>query len=151
MEKITIQEPRNIESPSREKDEMALEVASLHQVSDGYHTIQELYDHRIRLFIALCKSHNCLVDSRKDFAIEHGNLNNHTSDEMSWRSKKHSDGKDSYEGLFIMGINKEKGQQISYHIPLSYWDETDFAETLNCAPKWDGHNSADVLERLKIL
>jgi hypothetical protein len=50
-----------------------------------------------------------------------------------------------------MGIGKEKGKQISYHLPLSRWDETYFAETLDKAPEWDGHTSADVLERLKTL
>jgi hypothetical protein len=136
MEKITIQEPRNIESPSREKDEMALEVASLHQVSDGYHTIQELYDHRIRLFIALCKAkNNHFLDGQ---------------DVNPWRSKTHSDGS-CIPDWFVLGIGREKGVQITYHLPMSYWEETNFAETLDRAPDWDGHTSADVLERLKTL
>ena len=64
------------------------------------------------------------------------------------RSKVHYSPTD---GWFIMGIGKEKGNQISYHLPLSRWDETDFAETLDQAPEWDGHTSQDVLERLKTL
>ncbi len=32
-----------------------------------------------------------------------------------------------------MGIGKEKGEQITYHLPLSKWDETNFAETLESA------------------
>ena len=101
--------------------------------SDGYHTFGELYEHRIALFIALCRTY---ADTH--FPIE------------VWRSKLHFDGS-SFDGWFIMGIRKEKGNQITYHLPMSKWDETDFAETLECAPEWDGHTSADVLERLKKL
>ena len=67
-----------------------------------------------------------------------------------WRSKNHSDGEPAFGGTwFVLGINKEKGKQITYHLPMSKWDETDFAETLEKAPEFDGHTSQDVLERLK--
>lgn len=127
MDKITIKEPYSSVGGSHE---MLIEVADLSQVSDGYHTIAELYDHRITLYIALC-SHVIWTEEYRP-----------------WRSKTHHDGS-SWDGWFIMGIGKEKGEQISYHIPLSRWDETGFAETLDRAPEWDGHMSADVLERLK--
>ncbi len=109
------------------------------QVSDGYHTMDELYEHRIILFIALCRHmHELLgIENPGKFAI--------------WRSKKHSDGELCFGTgtQFILGIGKEKGKQISYHLPVEMWNETDFAETLEIAPEWDGHSSADVLERLK--
>jgi hypothetical protein len=98
-------------------------------ISDGYHTFGELYEHRITLFIALC-----------------GWLPN---DKEVWKSKFHSDGS-SMEGWFVMGIGKEVGQQITYHLPISKWDECDVQE-LDKAPEWDGHTSSDVLERLKSL
>lgn len=98
------------------------------EVSDGSHTMNELYDHRITLFIALCK----FIDRKV------------------WRSELHHDGK-GYEGWFILGIDKEVGKQITYHLPMSRWEETSFAETLDRAPEWDGHTPADVLERLKNL
>lgn len=101
-------------------------------ISDGFHTFEELYDHRITLFIALCKA------LRQPYAPE------------IWRSKVNGDG-GIWEGLFIMGIFKEPGKQITYHLPLSRWEETDFAETLDQAPDFDGHSSYDVLERLKQL
>lgn len=102
------------------------------KISDGYHTFDELYEHRITLFIALCKN----LDGYK-----YAN---------AWRSKLHSDGT-SFDGWFILGINKEKGEQITYHLPISKWEETNFAEDLEKAPEWDGHTSNDVLERLKKL
>jgi hypothetical protein len=67
-----------------------------------------------------------------------------------WRSKLHSDGS-SFDGWFILGIGKEKGKQITYHLPTVRWDEVSFAETLEKAPEWDGHTPDDVLERLKAL
>lgn len=106
-------------------------------ISDGYHTFDELYEHRVTLFIALCK---------KIFVTEFENR----KIESVWKSKLHHDGSE-YEGWFIMGIYQDKGSQISYHLPLSKWEETDFAITLEKAPEWDGHTSKDVLERLKNL
>lgn len=101
-------------------------------ISDGYHTFGELYEHRITLFIALCRI----------YSLEMGG--------PVWKSKKHHDGT-SYDGWFIMGIFKNKGCQISYHLPISRWDDIDYCEELECAPEWDGHTSNDVLERLKQL
>jgi len=143
MEKITIEEPRNIESPSGDNDVISIEVADLSQVSDGYHTIAELYDHRIALFIALC-----LLLKRQEDVIGHIP----EGESFVWRSKYHSDGELAFGGeWFVLGIGKEKGYQITYHLPISRWDETNFAETLDRAPEYDGHTSADVLERLKQL
>ena len=105
-------------------------------VCDGYHTMDELYDHRITLFIALCRQVNHL-----DY--EYGNSS-------VWRSKTNGDGT-IWDGWFVMGIGKDAGKQITYHLPLSRWEETDFADTLDQAPEFDGHSSQDVLERLKQL
>lgn len=95
---------------------------------DSYHTFGELYDQRSEVYIALCRIH----------------------DKEIWRSHTHSDGT-CYQGWFIMGIGKEKGSQISFHLAEKYWDETTFAETLEQAPEWDKHTSADVILRLKKL
>jgi hypothetical protein len=108
------------------------------EVSDSYHTMNELYDHRITVFIALCQS----VVRRNELVGE--------PVIPVWRSKFHSDGS-NYDGWFVMGIFKTPGNQITYHLPITKWDETAFAETLDNAPEWDGHQPADVLERLKKL
>ena len=101
-------------------------------VSDGYHTFNELYRHRRELFFALCRS---LKDSR-----------------VVWRSRQHNQEDDEiFEGMFIAGIDTEPGAQISYHFGLAYWDEIEFAQTLDQAPKWDGHSPDDVLLRLRTL
>lgn len=110
------------------------------EVSDGYHTFDELYDHRIELYIALCRHKHELLGME--------NPGKH----LVWRSKNHSDGEPAFGGTwFVLGIGTEKGKQITYHLPMSKWEETEFAETLEKAPEWDGHTSADVIERLKLL
>lgn len=91
-------------------------------ISDGYHTFGELYEHRIQLFIALASS----IQSVK----------------YVWRYK-------TDDKWFLLGINKKEGEQITYHIPISKWDETSFAHTLTTRPLYDGHTSNDVLQRLK--
>ena len=107
-------------------------------VCDGYHTFDELYEHRITLYIALCcHMHELLgMEDPEKFKI--------------WRSKKHSDGELCFGTgtQFVLGIGTGKGQQITYHIPIEKWGDTLFAETLERAPEFDGHTSEDVLERL---
>lgn len=95
------------------------------KASDGYHTFDELYRHRILLFIALMKS----------------------NPKMSWRSLCHSD-KTSHEGWFIAGMELPTGS-ITYHIPEEQWTLLHGIEVKNQAPAWDGHTSKDVCDRLE--
>ena|SRR3990167_2693247 len=109
---------------------------------DGFHTFEELYDHRITLYIALCRHmHELLgMEEPQKFLI--------------WRSKRHSDGELCFGTgtQYVVGIGTGKGKQITYHIPIERWSETNFIEkTLDKAPEWDGHTSQDVIERLKKL
>lgn len=103
---------------------------SMGDVSDGFHSFNELYDHRIELFIQLCKK----IDEK-----QHGRV---------FRTRVHSNGA-VWPGWFMLGIDREAGKQISYHLPDSRWDEVDFAFDEEIAPEWDGHTPADVLIRLK--
>lgn len=97
--------------------------------SDGYHTFEELYEHRIRLYIALCR----VLDRNRQRYV--------------WKSRLHSDGT-GYPGWFVLGVNVEDGRQVTYHLPDSKWAETNFADELERAPVYDGHTADDVLERL---
>lgn len=102
------------------------------QLSDGYHTFNELYEHRITLFIALCK----FVDSE--------NYNTGRIDRCWKMTPK--------DGWFLMGIGTDPGKQITYHLPESKWEETSFAIVIEEKEfVFDEHTSADVLERLKNL
>ena len=110
-----------------EEKKKYIPVEDTNEISDGYHTFGELYEHRITLFIALCKRYE------RDISV--------------WRSKLHSDGT-SFDGWFVLGIDKREGRQITYHLPIEKWEETNFAEDLNKAPEFDGHKAQDVLNRL---
>lgn len=113
------------------------------KISDGYHTFEELYDHRISLYISLCK----IIQGYK----YNGDLRNIFPDEkIVWRSLKHSDGS-VWNGWFLLGINTRYGKQITYHLPINRWDDTSFADTRKKAPKFDGHTPEDVIKRLKEL
>jgi hypothetical protein len=102
------------------------------ELSDGYHTFNDLYRHRRALFFALGRA---LKDTHS-----------------VWRSKlHHEEDMEMYEGMFIAGIGTEPGQQIRYHFKLEYWDSADFAQTLDRAPKWDGHTPEDSITRLNAL
>lgn len=92
---------------------------------DGYHTFTELYDHRIALWMALAeRCHD------------------------AWVSETHSDGT-KFDGWFVLGIGMKKGNQITYHLPMSQWGKClGFARTLSKCPNFDGHTSDDVLERI---
>lgn len=117
------------------------------QVSDGYHTMDDLYKHRVALFIALAR-----ICRRQEEAL--GERENHP---WVWRSKNHSapdaDGKElpMFDGWYVLGIGNFEGQQMTYHLPIETWSETDFATTLEYAPRYDGHTPDDVLMRLKNL
>jgi len=106
------------------------------KVSDGYHSFSELYDHRIQLWIKVCEFLSSPTDANSPTV---------------WRTLKHSDGS-SYDGWFVLGsCRKDGSNQITYHLPISKWNECSFADTLDKAPKWDGHTSANVLSRLKLI
>lgn len=122
--------------------DLEINVVKTDSVSDGYHTFGELYDHRITLFVALAK----LLRRQENV------LGSAPGESFVWRSKRHhAEDQAMYDGWFVLGIGRFEGQQITYHLPLARWDETDFADTLDHAPKWDGHTAADVLDRLKNL
>lgn len=103
------------------------------KISDGYHTFNELYNDRFYLFIALCKMFSQATEA--------------FSTKVSWRSKLHADGS-MYPGWFIMGIGREEGEQISYHLPIDMWDLCEGIDILENAPSWDGHTNKDVWERV---
>lgn len=93
-------------------------------LSDGYHTFNELYHHRAILFSVICNEHP----------------------DISWKSKLHHDGT-MFDGMFIVGINTPEGQ-ATYHYDIDpYWDMFRVPE-LSQAPKWDGHTPAQAIERI---
>lgn len=99
------------------------------QLTDGFHTMEELYDHRRALTAVLAGA-----------AATEGD---------SWRSKAHHpDDSPMFEGgYFIVGIVLPTGP-ITYHYKLSHWDDFASVPELEHAPKWDGATPADTVTRL---
>ena len=97
------------------------------EISDGYHTFNDLYDHRCTLFLALMASNPAL----------------------SWISAKHHDGSE-WDGWFIAGMELPTGD-VTYHLPNSMMGAAmqTGARVLDCGKEWDGHTAADVVKRLR--
>ena len=96
-------------------------------LSDGYHTFNELYHHRAILFSVICN----------------------TFKDRAWKSKKHDDGS-MFDNMFIVGIDTPEGQ-ATYHYDIKpYWDMFQVKELPN-APKWDGHTSKEAIRRIGTL
>lgn len=105
-------------------------------VSDGYHTMDELYQHRHALFCALCKIYDNYITP----------LNTRVS---CWKSKQHADGT-MFANWFIAGMTIAKVDgttYITYHLPMVWWNNFNIIE-VDKAPEWDGHTSFDVIQRL---
>lgn len=99
------------------------------EISDGYHTFNQLYHQRAILFATI-------VNQNKDKA---------------WKSYKHSDGEycfDSNGEWFIVGVDTPKGS-YTYHYSKEYWDYFDCKE-LDCGKEWDGHTEEDVTRLLSL-
>lgn len=96
-------------------------------VSDGYHTFDELYEHRNTLFIALMA----------------------TKPELSWWSHQHHDGS-MFDGWLIGGMSLPTGT-ITYHMPIAMEPliKLTGAKYKDKAPEWDGHDSDDVVNRIQ--
>ena len=99
------------------------------ELSDGYHTFNQLYHQRAVLFA-------CIVNQNKNKA---------------WKSFKHADGKycfDSDREWFIVGVDTPQGS-YTYHYSKEYWDMFDCQE-LECGKEWDGHTEEDVTRLLSL-
>lgn len=97
------------------------------ETSDGYHTFDELYDHRAKLFSVIVRGHR----------------------ELAWKSRLHHDGT-MYDGMFIVGVETPDGQ-ATYHYDVDpYWDLFD-CEVLDRAPEWDGHTPRQAIDRIAAL
>lgn len=90
-------------------------------ISDGYHTFDELYEHRVALYLRLCKEAGYRVSFKLD-----------------------------YEQWFCVYLSLPEGQ-ISYHVPnklLPMVKAMGANEIPKNFEYWDGHKSEDVIKRL---
>ena len=104
---------------------LTVETEHAREVSDGYHTFEELYRHRNFLFLALAQRFP-----------------------NAWYSSKNADGSE-YEGWFVVGVTLPTGEQITYHMPVSLWDTcNNIGFEWRERAEWDGHDSDEVIKRI---
>ena len=96
--------------------------SSVGDLSDGYHTFNELYKHRTVL--------TALVMMNLPYA---------------WKALKHEDGT-MFDNMFIVGFPTPSGM-ITYHYDMEYFDLFK-VPILPHAPHFDGHTPDDVIKRI---
>ena len=104
--------------------------ADVSQLSDGYHTFAELYEHRYSLMLALMRA----------------------LPRICWFSRRHADGELPFgsDDWFIVGAELP-GAPITYHLPAALYSlaQKTGALELPAGRPWDGHSAADVVHRLR--
>jgi len=95
------------------------DVENISQISDGSHTFEELYYHRMILFAMICNTYK----------------------DKAWKSWRHSDDT-MFPDYFIVGITTPDGD-YSYHYHKDYWSEFKVHKLVR-APIWDGHEPSDI-------
>lgn len=99
----------------------AAHVSDIGDVSDGFHTFNQLYHQRAMLFAALVNQNRGI----------------------SWKSRKHEDGEPCFGGgWFLVTVDTPKGA-YGYHYENKYWDMFRCKE-LEKAKPWDGYTEEDV-------
>ena len=107
---------------SNKKHKFVFEADSIGEVSDGSHSFDELYWHRMMLFAVICNKYR----------------------DRAWKSRL-----TMYKDYFIVGIQTPEGQ-FSYHCHLDWWDKFDVPHHLR-APEYDGHTSEDIIRLFSLL
>ena len=108
------------------------------EVSDGYHTFNELYDYRALYNAAFFNSLAVYVENMGYWDVDYD----------VHKSKKHSDGEECFGGGWFVVMAELPTGQISNHYPMKDWDLFHIPEKEK-ANKWDGHTSKDVAERIR--
>jgi len=125
LKKVAIYE-KELDRLYGERYKDAKEDFNLGDLSDGYHTFNELYYHRMVLFAVICNTYT----------------------ERSWKSWKHDDGT-MYDEYFIVGVETKEGH-YTYHYHKDHWDLFKVVE-YEFAPKWDGHKPEDITRLLSLI
>ena len=114
----------------RARDEAICEVAGIKDIgdlSDGFHTFNQLYYQRMILFATIVKQNR----------------------DKAWKSLRHEDGELCFGGgWFIVGVDTPEGS-YTYHYEDNYYSMFDCVE-LERAKHWDGHTEKDVTRLLSL-
>lgn len=97
-------------------------------ISDGYHTFDELYEYRM-----LYNAHAAQGWLRQGHEVV-----------KSWR---HSDGEFCFGGGWFIVTAELPTGQVSNHYAAEHWRLFD-VPAVDLPPEWDGHTPADAADRL---
>ena len=102
-------------------------VKDIGDLSDGFHTFNQLYYQRMMLFATIVKQNR----------------------DRAWKSLRHEDGELCFGGdWFIVGIDTPEGS-YTYHYEDNYYNLFDCVE-LERGKHWDGHTEKDVTRLLSL-
>ncbi len=126
---------------------------SMSQVSDGFHTFEELYEFRkiynAALFNEWAKNYDPKYSGLNDSDFpNYSKMRAHYNVHKSW---KHSDGELCFGGGWFIVCAKLPAGLISNHYERKDWDLFKIPEVEKSMFEYDGHTSQDVLTRLKAL
>lgn len=107
-----------------------IEAADKGEISDGYHTFNELYRYRMLYNAAFL---NELANNGEIRVV---------------KSRRHHDGEECFGGGWFIVMAELPTGQISNHYELKDWEYFK-CEEVDVAPKWDGHTPEDVAHRLE--
>lgn len=114
----------------RAREKAICEVAGIKDIgdlSDGFHTFNQLYYQRMILFATIVKQNR----------------------DKAWKSLRHESGELCFGGgWFIVGIDTPEGS-YTYHYEDNYYSLFDCVE-LKCGKHWDGHTEKDVTRLLSL-
>lgn len=101
------------------------------EVSDGYHTFNELYEFR-KLYNAALFNEWAKMDR----------YNAH-------KSIRHYEGEECFGGGWFIVVAILPDGQISNHYKMEYWDLFNIPEYDKALFPYDGHTSSDVIKRIE--
>ena len=111
--------------------ESICEIANIKDIgdlSDGFHTFNQLYYQRMMLFAVIVKQNK----------------------DKAWKSLRHEDGELCFGGgWFVVGGTTPEGD-YTYHYEEKYFDLFD-CEELECGKHWDGHTEEDVTRLMSLI
>lgn len=111
------------------------------ETSDGFHTFNELYRHRMLLSAALFREWHVYDTDPVSPPLPGDEIHPH-------KSRLHSDGTEPFGGGWFIVVAQLPAGQISYHYELEHWDLFDIPARERAAD-FDGHTPDDVLYRLE--
>jgi hypothetical protein len=133
------------------------ELINDNNISDGWHTFDQLYEIRKAYNVALFNEWNTENQHQAE-ARELHNSNAFSEDRYEFvpkynvhKSRKHFDGEECFGGGWFIVVAVLPTGQISNHYKMEDWDLFKIPETEKALFEFDGHTTEDVINRLKSL